>query len=175
MGQHFIGKTILNGAIKSLCRKQRKHPKFVTAWTSLLDDECFIQLLKQSTMNAVRLNTTKYSKAVILQRRMNQNVHSTLPLNINKIQAIVFGTRSLLQGRMKSESYFWKLLKTISFTELVFQSCSIQTYLWLCSSAKWLPERESLDSYKSALIQLRRRMSFAFSHLANVLATSEFP
>ena len=62
------------------------------------------------------------------------------------------------------------------FTELVFQSYSIQTYLWLCSLGKWLPEREkSRDLYKSASIQLQRRMSFTLSRLANVLATSEFP
>ena len=69
---------------------------------------------------------------------------------------------------MKSGSYFWKLLKTIPFAELVFQSYSIQTYLWLCSSGKWLPEREkSQDLFKSASIQLSRS--------ANVLTASEFP
>ena len=43
----------------SCCGKWREQPKIVTAWTSFLDDECFIPLLKQLTMNAVRLNTTK--------------------------------------------------------------------------------------------------------------------
>ena len=45
-----------------------KHPETVTAWTSLLDDECFIPRFKQLTMNAVRLNATKYSKVMVLQR-----------------------------------------------------------------------------------------------------------
>ena len=35
-----------------------------------------------------------------------------------------------------------KLLKTNPFAELVLQSYSIQTYLWLCSSRKRLLERE---------------------------------
>ena len=56
----------------------------------------------------------------------------------------------------KSGSHFWKLLKTIPFTELVLQSYSIQTYLWLWSSGEWLPEREKpQDLYKSAPIQLQ--------------------
>ena len=75
---------------------------------------------------------------------------------------------------MKSGSHFWKLLKTIRLPELVFQSYSIQIYLWLCSSGKWLPEREnSRDLYKSASIQLQRRMSFTLCRLANVLIESE--
>ena len=160
-GRHFIGKKILIEAMKSLYGEQRKHPKIVMAWTTLLDDECAIPLLKQLTMNAVRLNTAKCSKIIVVQRWMNQNLHSTLPINTSKIQAAIFRTRSLPYGRMKSRSYFWKLLKTIPFAEFVFQSYSIQTYLWLCSSGKWLPEREkSQDLYKSASIQLQRRMSF---------------
>ena len=76
----------------------------------------------------------------------------------------------------KSRIHFWMLLETFPFTELVFQSYSIQTYLWLCSSAKWLPEREtSWDLYKSPSIQLQRRMSFTLSRLANLLTASEFP
>ena len=143
---------------------------------SFLDNECFIPLLKQLSMNAVWLTTTKYWKPIILQRWMNRNLHSTLPSNTSKGKAIIFGTRSLLWGRMKPESHFWKLLKTFPFAELVFQSYSIQTYLWLCSSGKWLPEREtSWDLYKSASIQLQRRMSFTLSRLANVLTASEFP
>ena len=50
---------------------------------------------------------------------------------------------------MKSGSHYWKLLKTIPFAKLAFHSYSIQTALWLCSSAKWLPERE-----KSRFIQM---------------------
>ena len=95
VGRHFIRKTILNETMKSLCGKPREHPKTATASTSLLDDEYFIPLLKQLTMNAVRLNAKKYSKVIILQRWMNQNLHSTLPINTSKIQAIIFGTRSL--------------------------------------------------------------------------------
>ena len=78
--RHFIGRTIQNEAMKSLCGKRSQHPKTVTAWTSLLGDERFILLLKQLTMNAVWLNTTKCSKAIIMQSWMNQNLHSTLPL-----------------------------------------------------------------------------------------------
>ena len=87
----------LNEIMKPLSGKRRKHPKNVTAWTSLLDDECFIPLLKQLTMNDVRLNAKKYSKAIVPQRWMNQNLHSTLPLikHNSKIQATIFGTRSL--------------------------------------------------------------------------------
>ena len=48
---------------------------------------------------------------------------------------MIFGTRSLPWGRMKLGSHFWKLLQTIPFTELMFQSYSIQTYVWLCSSS----------------------------------------
>ena len=54
--------------MKYLHGKRREHPKTLTAWTSLLDDDCFIPLLKQLTMNAILLNTTKYSKAIVLQR-----------------------------------------------------------------------------------------------------------
>ena len=50
---------------------------------------------------------------------------------------------------MKSGSHYWKLLKTIPFAKLAFQSYSIQTYLWLSRSAKWVLERE-----KSQLIQI---------------------
>ena len=50
---------------------------------------------------------------------------------------------------MRSGSNYSKLFKTVSFSKFVFQSYSIQTYLWLCSSAKWLPERE-----KSWFIQI---------------------
>ena len=161
MGRHLIRKTILNEVMKSFCGKRREQPKTLTAWTSFPDDDCFIILLKQLTMNAVRLNTTKHSKAIILRRWINQNRHSTLPINTTKIQAILFGTKSLPYGRMKSGSYLWKLLKAIPFAEFVFQSYSIQMYLWLCSSGKWLPEHEkSQDLYKSASIQLQRRMSF---------------
>ena len=60
--RHVTGRTILNDAMKSLCGKRRDHPKFVTARTNLLDDECFIILLKQLTMNAVRLNSTNIQK-----------------------------------------------------------------------------------------------------------------
>ena len=53
--------------------------------------------------------------------------------------------------RVKWGRHFWKLVKTIPVAELVIQSYSIQTYLWLCSSGKWLPEHEnSGDLYKSA-------------------------
>ena len=66
--RHFIGKKILIEAMKSLCGKRRENPKTVMAWTTLLDDECAIPLLKQLTMNAVRLNTAKCSKVIVLQR-----------------------------------------------------------------------------------------------------------
>ena len=36
--------------------------------TSLRDVECFIALLEQFTMNTIRISTTKYSKAIVLQR-----------------------------------------------------------------------------------------------------------
>ena len=107
--------------------------------SSLRDAEFFISLLKQLTMNAIRISITKYSKAVVL---MNQNLHSTLPLNTSKIQAIIFEPRSLFLGGMKSRSRSWKLLKTIPFAKLAFKSYSIQTSWWLSRSAKWLPERE---------------------------------
>ena len=79
---------------------------------------------------------------------------------------------------MKSGNHFWKLLKTTSFAGLVLQSYSIQTYLWLCSSGKWLPERKKFrDLYKLASIQLQPRISFTLSRfgLANVPTASEFP
>ena len=94
MGRHFILRTILNEAIKPSSGKRSKRPKSVTASTSLQDNECFIQLLKQLIMNTVRLNTKKYSKAIILHKWMNQNLYSTLPINTSKIQTI-FGRRSL--------------------------------------------------------------------------------
>ena len=105
---------------------------------------------------------------------MNQNLHSPLPLNTSKVQATIFGTISLPLGRMKSRSLFWKPLKTFPFAGLVFHSYTSPMYLWLCSSAKWLPEREtSRDLYKSISIQLQRRMSFTLSRLANVFWASE--
>ena len=64
LDRHFIGKTILKKAMKSLCGKGRKdQPR-----TSLRNGESFIPLLKPLTMNAIRVNTTKYSKAIVLQR-----------------------------------------------------------------------------------------------------------
>ena len=81
--------------MKSLCGKQGKHPKTVMAWTTLLDDKCSIPLLKQLTMNAVKLNTAKCSKTIIVQRLMNQNLYSTLLINTSKIQVVIFRTRSL--------------------------------------------------------------------------------
>ena len=84
--------------------------------------------------------------------------------------------RSLSWGRMKSGSQFWKQLKTIPFAKLAFQSYWIKTYLWLCSSAKRLPEHKmSPNLYKSVSIQLQRKISFTFSRLANVLTASKFP
>ena len=41
------------------------------------------------------------------------------------------------------------LLKAAQNYSVAFQSYSIQTHLWLCSSAKWLPERE-----KSRFVQI---------------------
>ena len=106
-------------------------------------DKCSTPLLKQLTMNAVQLNTAKCSKTIVVQRWMNHNLHCTLPMNTSKIVAVIFCIRSLPSG-----SYFWMLLKTIPFTELLLQSYLIQTYLWSCSSGKWLPEHEkSQDLY----------------------------
>ena len=127
--------------------------------SSLRDDECFIPLLEQLTINTIRISITKYSKAMIL---MNQNLHSTLPLNTTKIQAIIFETRSLSFGIMKSGSHYWKLLKTIQFGKLAFQSYSIQTYLWLSRSAKW-----ELECEKSRFIQI----SIVSTSAKNVLYT----
>ena len=45
----------------------------------------------------------------------------------------------------KSGSHFWKLLKIIPFTELVFQSSSIQTYMRLCSWGKCYQNVKSLE------------------------------
>ena len=61
-------------------------------WSSLREAECFIPLLEQLTINAIRISITKYSKAIVL---MNQNLHSTLLLNTSKTQAII-EPRSLL-------------------------------------------------------------------------------
>ena len=36
--------------------------------TRLRDAECFITLLEQLTMNAIQISTTKYSRAIVLQR-----------------------------------------------------------------------------------------------------------
>ena len=76
VGRHFMGKTILHEAMKFLCGKWRDHPKTVTAWTSLLDDECFIPLLKQLTMNVVRLNTTRAICVMIQSIFQNSTFHS---------------------------------------------------------------------------------------------------
>ena len=123
--------------------KAEKGSKDCQPKTSLRDPECFTPLLEQLTMKAIRISATEYSKAIVLHRRMNQNQHSTLPWSTNKIKAIIFEPISLPWRRMKSGSHYWKLLKTIPSAKLAFQSYTIQTYLWFCSSAKWLPEREN--------------------------------
>ena len=48
--------------------KAEKGLKDCQPWTTFGDTECFILLGKQSTMNAIRISTTKYSKAIVLQR-----------------------------------------------------------------------------------------------------------
>ena len=108
--------------MKFLCGKWRKHPKTVMAWTTLLDDECVIPLLKQLTMNAVRLNTKKCSKVIVLQRWMNQNLHSTLPTNTSKIQAIIFGSRSLPQGEWSREATLESCSKQFCSQNLYFKA-----------------------------------------------------
>ena len=60
VGRHFIEKTILSKAMKSLCGKLREHPKTFTARTSLLNDErlknvCF----RIATEQQVRFLTKK--------------------------------------------------------------------------------------------------------------------
>ena len=67
-GATFHGEKILIEAMKPLYRMQRKHLKTVMVWSSLLDDECAIPILKQLTMNTVQLNTAKCSKVIVLQR-----------------------------------------------------------------------------------------------------------
>ena len=90
--------------------------------SSLRDAKCFISFLELLTMNSIRISITKYSKAIVV---MNQNLHSTLPLSTSKIQAIIYEPWSLYLGRMKSESHYWKLFKTIPLAKLAFQSYSI--------------------------------------------------
>ena len=106
MGLHFIAKNILIEAMKSFCGKRTKHGMTVVVWTILLEDECSIPLLKQLTMNPVLLNTAKCSKITVIKRGINENLHFTLPINSSKIQAVIFRTRSLRLGRMKSGRYF---------------------------------------------------------------------
>ena len=114
--------------------------------SSLRNAESFFPLLEQLAMNTIRISITKYSKAIVL---MNQNVHSTFPLNSIKIQRIIFEPRNLSLGRIKSVSQYWKLLKTIPFPKLAFYSYSIQMYLWMSRSVKWVLERQ-----KSLYIQI---------------------
>ena len=79
--------------------KAEKGPEDCQSRTSLRDAECFIPLLEQLTMNAIRISTTKYSKAIVLQRWMNQNLYSTLPLNTSKMQEINIWTKKFPSGK----------------------------------------------------------------------------
>ena len=163
--------------MKSLCGKRRKHPKTVMAWTTLLDDECSIPLLKQLTMNAVRLNTAKCSKIIVVQRWMNQNLHSTSPIDTSKIQAIIFGTRSLPLGRMKSGATFESYSKQFRLQNLYFKAT------WFRRTCNCVAQVSGYQNVKNPKIYTNRHL-FNFSEecrfntlsrLANVLTASEFP
>ena len=135
--------TILRKAIRSMSGKRWKDPKTVSPGQvfGTLSVLSYISPANNWPYTQSGLSTIKYSKTIVLWW-MIQNLHSTLPLNTSKIQVIIFAPRSLHWGRTKSGSHYWKLLKTIPFAKLAFQSYTIQAYLWLCSSFKWLPERK---------------------------------
>ena len=125
--------------------------------SSVRDAECFIPLLEQLTMSTIRISITKYSKVIFL---MNQNLHSTLPLNTGKIQAKIIGPRSLPYGKRKSGSHYWKLLKTIPFEKLAFQSYSTKTYLWLSRSTKLALEREKSRFIQISIVSTSEKIVF---------------
>ena len=51
-----------------LVRKAEKGSGDCQPKTSLWDAECFIPLLRQLTRNEIRISTTEYSEAIVLQR-----------------------------------------------------------------------------------------------------------
>ena len=95
VGRHFMGKTILEGAINPHVEAERgckgcSRPEQVFWTLSVLSSS---QIADQELYSV--LKSTKYSKATILQRCITQNLHCTFPLNTSKIQTIIFGTRYL--------------------------------------------------------------------------------
>ena len=140
------------------------------AWTTLLDNECAIPLLKQLTMNAVQLNTAKCSKVIFLQRWMNQNLHSTSPINTSKIQAIIFGTWSW-------ERTFESCSKQFHLQNLYFKATQFR------HTCDCVAHVSGYQNVKSPKIYTNRHL-FNFSEdccfntlgcLANILTASEFP
>ena len=92
MERHFTGKTILKKSNEILMWKAVRGSEDCQLRSSLRDTDCFIPLFEQLTMNTIGIRITKYSKVIVL---MNQNLHSNLPLNTDKIQAIIIEPRSL--------------------------------------------------------------------------------
>ena len=72
-------------------------------------------------------------------------------------------------GKNEVGSHYWKLLKTVPLAKLVFQSYSIQTYLELPRSAKWVPERE-----KSRFIQVSIVLTSA-KNVVSIQSSSKWP
>ena len=67
-GATFHWKNNPEKGIEILVWKAEKGSEDCQPKTNLRDARCFIPLFEQLTMNAVRISTTKYSKAIVLQR-----------------------------------------------------------------------------------------------------------
>ena len=102
---------------------------------------------------------------------MNHNLDSTLPRNTSKIQAMIFGTRSLPWRTMKSGSYFRELLKTIPLAELDRHTCDCVTH------AIGYQGMKSPNIYTNGhLFNFSKESRInTLSRLANVLTASKFP
>ena len=133
--------------------------------TSLRDAKCFIPFLGQLTMNA---KPGKYYKIFKNHRPIEMNESKSLFYFAIKHQQNPgdnIWTKKFPLGKNEVRKPPLKAAQNYSVPKLAFQSYSIQTHLWLCSSAKWLPKRD-----KSRFIQI----SIDSTSAKNVVYTQSF-
>ena len=92
---------------------------------------------------------------------MNQNLHSTLPLNTSKIKATIFEPRGLPQGRTNMGTTIKGSSKLFRSRSLHFKATRFRRACECVAKLSDYQNVKSFDSYISPSIQVQRRMSFA--------------